>query len=107
MTITYADKRGAVRAAKNKGIKHPEYITLINGRVAVREKGVALHDASQRIKSEIKNPVKFVWDLCFDQPKAKRRDIVTKAMEAGVSPNTAKTQYQYWRQASGLVRTRV
>lgn len=104
MTNVYANKSSATKAAKRKGLKKPEFIDLPNGRVAVREKGAALHDAEQRIKSDVKNPVKFVWDLCFKQPKAKRRDIVTKAIEAGVSPNTAKSQYQYWRKASGLVK---
>lgn len=104
MTITYANKKGATKAAKRKGIKKPEYIELPDGRVAVREKGVALHDASQRIKSEVKNPVKLVWDLCFEHRKLKRRDIVNMAIEKGVSMNTAKSQYQYWRKAEGLVR---
>src|SRR5665213_2462669 len=104
MTNIYANKAGAAKGAKRKGIKHPEFIELHDGRVVVRERGVALHDASQRIKSEVKNPVKLVWDLCFKQPKAKRRDIVGMAIEKGVSVNTAKTQYQYWRKASGLVR---
>jgi len=103
MTTVYANKASASKAAKRKAIKHPEFIELHDGRVAVREKGSALHDASQRIKSEVKNPVKYVWDLCFKQPKAKRRDIVSKAIEAGVSMNTAKSQYQYWRKASGMV----
>jgi len=104
MSITYANKKGAVAGAKRKRIKNPEFVELANGRVAVREKGAALHDASQRIKSAIKSPVKLVWDLCFDHPKAKRRDIVNMAIEKGVSPNTAKSQYQYWRKASGMVR---
>ncbi len=104
MTNVYADKKGAAKAAKRRGLKKPEFIPMADGRVAVREKGSALHDAEQRIKSEIKNPVKTVWDLCFKHPKAKRRDIVTRAIEAGVSPNTAKSQYQYWRKASGLVK---
>ena len=103
MSTVYANKASATKAAKRKGIKHPEYIELHDGRVAVREKGSALHDASARIKSEVKNPVKYVWDLCFKMPKAKRRDIVTLAIEAGVSANTAKSQYQYWRKASGMV----
>lgn len=104
MSNVYADKASAVRGGKRKGIRYPEYIDLHDGRVAVRKKGSALHDASQRIKSEVKNPVKLVWDLCFSQPKAKRRDIVNAAIEKGVSMNTAKTQYQYWRKAAGLVR---
>lgn len=104
MTNVYANRMGAIKAAKRKGIKKPEYIELPDGRVAVRKKGSALHDATQRIKSEVKNPVKLVWDLCFNHPKAKRRDIVNMAIEKGVSLNTAKSQYQYWRKAEGLVR---
>lgn len=103
MTTVYATMGTAQRGAKRRGIKHPEYIELHDGRIFVREKGSALHDANQRLKSAIENPVKFVWDLCFKHPNAKRRDIVTRAMEAGVSPNTAKSQYQYWRKASGMV----
>lgn len=103
MTNVYSSKQGAAKAAKRRGLKKPEFVPLPDGRVAVREKGSALHDASQRIKSEVQNPVKLVWDLCFKHPKAKRRDIVNRAIEAGVSVNTAKSQYQYWRKASGMV----
>lgn len=104
MSNIYSSKQTAARGAKRHRIKRPEFIELHDGRIVVREKGVALHDASQRIKSDVENPVKLVWDLCFKHPKAKRRDIVTKAIEAGVSLNTAKTQYQYWRKASGMVK---
>lgn len=103
MANIYANKAGAVKAAKRRNIKNPEYVELPDGRVAVRKKGSALHDASQRIKSEVKNPVKLVWDLCFEHRKLKRRDIVNMAIEKGVSMNTAKSQYQYWRKAEGLV----
>lgn len=104
--VVYSSKSTAARAAKRRGLKKPEYIDLPDGRVAVREKGTALYDASQRIKSEVKNPVKLVWDLCFDHPKAKRRDIVDMAIEKGVAVNTARTQYQAWRAAEGLSKAR-
>lgn len=101
----YTNEETAARAIKRNKLKHPLTTKLANGKVVVREhKGDPLHDASKRIKSVIEDPVKYVWDLCFKHPTMKRRDIVTKAIEAGVSVNTAKTQYQYWRKASGMVK---
>lgn len=101
----YANQASATKAARRSGIKKPEFVTLTDGKVLLRDtKGDPLHNAELRVRSVIQNPVKVVWDLCFKHPKAKRRDIVTMAIEAGVSLNTAKTQYQYWRRASGLVK---
>ncbi len=65
-----------------------------------------LYNAKLRAKSKVKSPVKLVWDLCFDHPKAKRRDIVDMAIKKGVAMNTAKSQYQYWRSASKSVRAK-
>lgn len=97
--VIYTTEASAKRAAKR--LKKPTIIKLEDDKMLVREtKGDPLHNAELRVKSSVSNPVKLVWDLCFKHPKAKRRDIVTMAIEAGVSLNTAKTQYQYWRTAS-------
>lgn len=104
--VVYSTQASANRAAKR--LKKPTIIKLADDKLIVREtKGDPLHNADQRVKSAIEHPVKMVWDLCFKHPKAKRRDIVTMAIEAGVSLNTAKTQYQYWRKASGMVAKHV
>lgn len=102
---TYANMKSAKQSKKTKAMKNPEFLETPEGRIMVREKGSALYDASLRVKSEVDSPVKLVWDLCFNHPNAKRRDIVAMAIEAGVSLNTARTQYQYWRKAAGLVRS--
>lgn len=101
--VVYTTEASAKRAAKR--LKKPAIIKLADETLLVREtKGDPLHNSELRVKSSVKSPVKLVWDLCFKHPKAKRRDIVTMAIEAGVSLNTAKTQYQYWRKASSAER---
>jgi hypothetical protein len=36
------------------------------------------------------------WAILGKHPKPLRRDAVAACVEAGISPNTAKTQYQRW-----------
>lgn len=100
MVTTYATASTAIRGGKRAGLKNPVAKKQADGRFIVGE-GSPLYDASLRAMSKVKNPVKLVWDLCFDHPQAKRRDILAMAIEMGVSKNTASTQYQYWRQAEG------
>lgn len=59
---------------------------------------------TNREKSTVDSPVAIVWGLADADTSAKRKDIVEKAIALGVTPNTAKTQYQYWRKARGLVK---
>lgn len=99
MVVTYASAASAIRAAKNDGIKNPRVIERADGRFTAHDEKSPLFHAKKRAASKCKNPVKTVWDLCFSHPEAKRRDIVTMAIELGVSKNTAATQYQYWRTA--------
>ena len=104
-TKTYSSKATAKRGAERAGIKNPVLSERPDGRWVIGALASPLYDASLRVKSEVKNPVKLVWDLCFEQPKAKRKDIVSRAIDLGVSLNTARTQYQYWRKAAGLVKS--
>lgn len=97
---TYSSAATAIRGGKRKGMKDPRAVAHADGRFTVVDGVSPLYDATKRVMSKVKKPVRLVWDLCFDHPKAKRRDIIAMAIEAGVSKNTAATQYQYWRQAN-------
>lgn len=103
---TYATAATAIRGGKRKGMKDPRAVPHDDGRFTVMDGSSPLFDATKRVMSKVKNPVKLVWDLCFDHPQAKRKDILAMAIEAGVSRNTAATQYQYWRQAEGRSKQR-
>lgn len=103
---TYSTAATAIRGGQRAGMKDPRAIKKEGGRWAVVDGASPLFDASKRVMSKVKNPVKLVWDLCFDHPTAKRKDILALAIEAGVSKNTAAAQYQYWRQATGASKPR-
>lgn len=102
---TYSSRATAIRGAQRAGHKIAMVEQREDGRWIITSNNSPLYNAELRVKSEVRNPVKLVWDLCFDNPGAKRRDIVAKAIALGVSLNTARTQYQYWRKAEGLVKS--
>jgi len=102
---TYSSKATAIRGAKRAGVKSTTVSQLSNGRWIVGEPLSPLYNAELRVKSEVKSPCALVWELCFKHPTAKRRDVVSMAIEAGVSRNTAQSNYQAWRKASGLVKS--
>lgn len=56
-----------------------------------------------KVHSTLGNPVKFMWDMLDAEPGLARKDAVARGIAAGVSPNTAATQFQWWRKARGLV----
>lgn len=56
-----------------------------------------------KVRSSLVSPVKFMWDMLDAEPGLARKDAVRRGIEAGVSPNTAATQFQWWRKARGLV----
>jgi hypothetical protein len=62
---------------------------------------------SPYLKSDVADPRAVVFSLADASPDAKRKDIVAKAIEMGVTPNTANAQYQVWRKARGLVKAKV
>ena len=51
-------------------------------------------EAQPKTKSEIKNPVKAVWEIADKMWGARRKDIIAACVEAGIAYNTARTQYQ-------------
>lgn len=61
---------------------------------------------TDRNKSTVEGPVAIVWALADANPGAKRKEIVEAAMAKGVTRNTANTQFQYWRKARGLAKTK-
>ncbi len=48
----------------------------------------------EKAKSEIKNPVKAVWEIADKMWGQRRKDIIAACVEAGIAYNTARTQYQ-------------
>lgn len=102
---TYSTRATAIRGAQRAGHKIAMVEQRKDGRWIITSNNSPLYNAELRVKSEVASPVQLVWDLCFNHPTMARRDIVTMAIEAGVSPNTARTQYQRWREAKGLVQS--
>lgn len=45
-------------------------------------------------ESEVKNPVKLVWEIADRMWGERRTDILKSCVEAGIAYNTARTQYQ-------------
>lgn len=99
---TYASKATAIRGGKRAGLTNPEVAQRADGRWIVTTSTSPLYNAELRVKSKVKSPVRLVWDICFANKTASRSEIVSKAIAAGVSLNTARTQYQRWREAEGL-----
>lgn len=109
MTINnpdYASKSTAVRAAKRQGLENYK-IVPIGERFELINLDRPLYDSSQRKKSTVEGAVGVVWDICAEMiPEGfKRKEIIAKAVDAGVALNTARTQYQHYRKAAGLVKT--
>lgn len=52
-----------------------------------------------RDRSTVQKPVALVWGLCDNNPGVPRKDIIKMAVDLGVSPNTASTQYSFWKKA--------
>ena len=101
---TYSTKATATRAAKRFNFIKFDVVPNDNGRFELRDLSRPLYNNAARVKSTVKGPVAIVWDLCIEHGKSQpRKNIVAMAIEAGVSINTAKSQYQSWRRAEGLV----
>lgn len=50
-------------------------------------------------KSTVQSPCKLVWHIASAMPGAKREAVIAECAAQGISPNTAKTQYQHWKKA--------
>lgn len=60
---------------------------------------VTAKNENERARSTCVDPVATVWTLAFDNFDAPRKDVIAMAIAAGVTPGTAKAQYQYWLNA--------
>lgn len=54
-------------------------------------------------KSTAQSPCKLVWHIASAMPGAKREAVIAECVAQGISPNTAKTQYQHWKKAGQVV----
>lgn len=104
---TFATPATAKRGAKARALENFKIVPK-GDRVELRDMDRPLYNNAAREKSVVEGAVGIVWDLCADMiPNgAKRKEIVAKAVEMGVALNTARTQYQYYRKAAGLVKER-
>lgn len=101
---TYATVSTAKRGAKRLGLTNFDIIPK-GERFELRDLTSPLYDASKRARSAVKSPVLVVWDVCVEHGKTlARKDVVAMCVEMGVNINTARTQYQAWRAAEGLVK---
>lgn len=103
---TYTTKATAVRGARRKQIKNVAIVETKTGRFEIQDRDRPIYNHAKRKKSSVTSPVAMVWDICCNNTGAKRKDIIDMAVNAGIAINTAKSQYQAWRQASGLVKGR-
>lgn len=104
----YASLATAKRGAKRKGLSNVEFLPLKDGRVEMRNMDSPLYSAALRERSTVEGAVGVVWDIAaemFAQSKT-RKEILSECVAAGVNINTARTQYQAWRAASGHVKSR-
>lgn len=93
-TTTQTAKRGAERADVTYGTRKAR--KGVDGKFSF-----PLYNWDSRVRSEIKSPVKAVWDLCFEfGENVSRANIVQMAVNMGIASNTAKTQYYRWAKAS-------
>ncbi len=101
---TYATVSTAKRGAKRLGLTKFDIVPC-GERFELRDLTRPLYDASKRARSATKAPVTKVWDICIEHGESMaRKDIIALCVTAGININTAKTQYQAWRKAAGLVK---
>lgn len=105
---TYASMATAKRGAQRKGITNPAFIELDNGKIELRDMDHPLYNGANRERSTVKGAVALVWDIAKAGIEAnkRRKDILAECVAQGVNINTAKTQYQLYRQAAGLSKAR-
>lgn len=49
-------------------------------------------------KSEIERPCDRVWAIADEMKGSRRKDVIAACVAAGIAYNTARTQYQQWKQ---------
>ena len=104
----YANKGLAAAGAKREGITNPGFVQVTNG-VELRDMDSPLYNGAKRERSDVDGPCGLVWDIAANMLKTEgvtRKQIIDACVAAGVNINTAKTQYQHYRAASGLATKR-
>lgn len=105
MTInnpTYRNHGLAAIAARKAALTNPGYKKREDDLVELQDRNRPLYNDAARCKSAPKvrkGAVARMWDLCFAMADASRKEVINHAIELGISPNTAKSQYYYWSKA--------
>lgn len=55
--------------------------------------------ANRPAKSTIEGPVAAMWNLCGEMVGKPRKEVITAALNMGITYNTACWQYQAWKTA--------
>lgn len=86
-TKIYSSMSSAKRGAMRAGMKTPKFTKLVDGRVEVTE--------TAKARKSDNGPV-AIFRAIFKAEfgKLRRSEVIAKAIEAGISKNTAATYYQ-------------
>jgi len=95
MSKTYSTKSNAVRAARNAGIEKFN-IEKVDGRFVIVPV-VTLVPSAIRHVSEVTRPCSLVAEICWANPEATRKQLMTLCEEAGIAFYTARTQIQKYK----------
>lgn len=84
---------GAKRYAKTNEI-NAKFVTLDNGKVKVCDLDSPRYNAGLRKRSTVEGPVALFRAICHKHyGKLTRKEIIAKAVKAGVNPSTAAARY--------------
>lgn len=92
---TYAAKSSVTRAMKKQGIAPDAYTIAANedGQFFAQMKAVAKPAGTKQPRN---GACRKVWDMADSMPGAKRSEVVSACVAAGINLGTSKTQYQQW-----------
>lgn len=95
ITKTYAAKSSVTRALKQMGIDPATVIINqdSSGQWYAHKKEAATKVGSAKPRNG--NCAK-VWEIADSMPGAKRKEVVSACVVAGIALGTAKTQFQHW-----------
>lgn len=99
VTKTYAAKSSVTRALKAAGLKIEDYsiVAVEDGfQGQLTAKAPAKKEKVGGEKQPRNGACKKVWDMADSMAGAKRSEVVSACVEAGINLGTAKTQYQAW-----------
>lgn len=94
-TKTYAAKSSVTRAIKAAGQDPAKFQILeVDGKFSGMPIVTKKEAAGE--KKPRNGACKKVWDMADSMPEAKRSEVVSACVAAGINLGTAKTQYQSW-----------